>query len=133
MRAPRPPPEPNTIDLVINDQIARDDIAGLCERVRVLLEGSGAELLVCDVGALVEPDAVTVDALVRLQLTARRFGCQVRLNHASAELQELLALVGLCDVVPLCGRLPLGARGKAEERKQARGVEEEADPGDPTG
>jgi hypothetical protein len=35
-----------------------------------------------------------------MQLTARGRRCQVRLCHASSELQELLALVGLADVVP---------------------------------
>jgi hypothetical protein len=39
--------------------------------------------------------------------------------------------MGLADVVPLCAALPLETRGEAEERKQARGVEEEADPDDP--
>ena len=48
----------------------------------------------------VEPDAVTVDALARLQLAARRLGCQVRLRNASDELRELVAFMGLCDVLP---------------------------------
>jgi hypothetical protein len=85
---------------------------------------------VCDVGAVFDPNLVTVDALARLQLTARRLGHRVRLRHASRELQELLALVGLRDVVPLCAGLPLEPRGQPEEREQSRGVEEEADPGD---
>ena len=47
----------------------------------------------------VEPDAVVVDALARLQLAARRTGCQVRLRNASRELLELVAFMGLCDVL----------------------------------
>jgi ABC-type transporter Mla MlaB component len=42
---------------------------------------------------------VTVDALARLQLAARRAGCQVRLRRASAELRSLVALMGLADVL----------------------------------
>ena len=43
----------------------------------------------------VDADAVTVDALARLQLAARRHGCQVRLRNASSELLELVAFMGL--------------------------------------
>ena len=52
----------------------------------------------CDVAGI-EPDAVTVDALARLQLAARRYGCQVRLRGASRELLELVAFMGLADVL----------------------------------
>jgi ABC-type transporter Mla MlaB component len=47
-------------------------------------------------------DAVTVDALARLQLAARRHQYQVRLRGASNELRELVALMGLRDVLPCC-------------------------------
>ena len=47
----------------------------------------------------VEPDAVTVDALARLQLAAGRLGCTVRLRNASAALRDLVALMGLRDVL----------------------------------
>jgi ABC-type transporter Mla MlaB component len=129
----RQPPGSSTIVLVISGPIARADVPRLCERVRVLLEGSNASLAVCDVGGLAEPDAVAVDALARLQLTARRLGCQVRVSHADGELQDLLALMGLRDVVPLCAGLPFETKRQAEQWEQARGVEEEADPGDPAG
>lgn len=130
VRALRPPTEPSTIVLVISGPIARADIPVLCGRVRFLLEGCDADRVVCDVRAVVDPDAVAVDALARLQLTARRIGREVRLRHACGELQELLTLAGLSDVVPLCDELSLEARGQAEEGEQARGVEEEANPGD---
>jgi hypothetical protein len=47
------------------------------------------------VGVRVRPDAVTVDALAQLQLTATRVGCRLRLCHANAELRELIAFMGL--------------------------------------
>jgi hypothetical protein len=132
LRALRPPLEPSTIVLVIGGSIARADIEALCERARVLLESSDATVVLCDVGALVDPDAEVVDALARLQLTARRLGRQIRLLHACDELQDLLALMGLGDVLPLCAELTLEPRGQPEQREQARGVEEEADPDDLT-
>lgn len=93
---------PATIVLFISGPIARAAIPELCDRVRVLLERSAAHLLVCGVGALVAPDAVTVDALARLMLTARRLGREIRIQDARGELRELLALTGLLDVMPLC-------------------------------
>jgi hypothetical protein len=47
----------------------------------------------------VEPDAVTVDALARLQLAARRHRCTVHLVNASRELLDLVAFMGLADVL----------------------------------
>jgi hypothetical protein len=85
-----------------------------------------ASTIVCDVGALAA-DAVAVDALARLQLTARRLGLEIRLRDASIELQELLAFVGLRDV------LRVEAGGQAEQREQRVGIEEERELDDPTG
>jgi hypothetical protein len=45
-------------------------------------------------------DVVTVDTLARLQLAARRHGNTLRLRNASAELVELIASLGLRDVLP---------------------------------
>jgi hypothetical protein len=53
----------------------------------------------CDVEG-VKADAVTVDALARLQLVARRHQCQVRLRGASPELRALVAFMGLGEVLP---------------------------------
>ncbi|MBA2359986.1 MAG: STAS domain-containing protein [Actinobacteria bacterium] len=90
---------PNTIVFAIRGPIARTDLAGLCHRVCTLLNESDAATVVCDMHG-VEPDAVTVDALSRLQLTARRLRCRVRLRHASEELLELVDFMGLTDVLP---------------------------------
>jgi ABC-type transporter Mla MlaB component len=90
---------PQTIGFAIGGPIARADLSRLCVRVCTLLENSGAGVALCDVRG-VDSDAVTVDALARLQLAARRHGCQVRLRHASNELRELVAFMGLCDVLP---------------------------------
>jgi ABC-type transporter Mla MlaB component len=90
---------PRTIVFAINGPIARADLPGLCARVCALLERSGADVALCDVSG-VDPDAVTVDALARLQLAAHRHGCQVRLRHASEELLDVVTFMGLRDVLP---------------------------------
>jgi ABC-type transporter Mla MlaB component len=92
-------PAPQPVAFAIRGPIARADLPGLCERVCALLESNDADVVVCDVHG-VEPDAVTVDALARLQLAARRCGCQVRLRRASPDLRALVAFLGLGDVLP---------------------------------
>jgi hypothetical protein len=57
--------------------------------------------------------------LARLQLTGRRLGRQVRLRHACGELQDLLALMGLRDVLLLCGGVT--ARAEGAGRRGGRG------------
>jgi ABC-type transporter Mla MlaB component len=64
-----------------------------------LADLAGAKVVFCDVRDA-DPDAATVDALARLQLTARRQGCEVRLRRASDELRELLGFMGLAEVLP---------------------------------
>jgi ABC-type transporter Mla MlaB component len=90
-----------TVVFVVDGPLAPADVPGLCRRVRVLLDRPGVARVVCDVGALVVPDGVAVDALARLQLAARRRGCRVALRHAPTELLDLLELAGLTEIVPL--------------------------------
>jgi ABC-type transporter Mla MlaB component len=90
---------PHTIAFAVEGPIRRADLPGLCDRVCSLLEQSGAGVALCDVRG-VDADAVTVDALARLQLAARRHGCLVQLRNASPELRELVEFLGLRDVLP---------------------------------
>lgn len=108
--APGTPHGADTIMLTIAAPIASVDVAGLCDRVRALLTGARGGLVICDMGALATADLATVHALARLHLTARRLGGRVRVRQASQELHELLALVGLCEVVgPCAGATPRDA------------------------
>jgi hypothetical protein len=78
--------------------------------------------IVCDLRG-VAADCVTVDALARLHLAARRAGVELRLRHASADLKELV-FTGLSDVLAVeTGR-------EAEEREEPLGSEEEGQLGD---
>jgi ABC-type transporter Mla MlaB component len=90
---------PQTVDLAFRGPITRDDLPGLSDRICALLSERSAGVVLCDVLG-VEPDAVTADALCRLQLAARRNSCQVRLRHASDELLALIAFMGLTYVLP---------------------------------
>jgi hypothetical protein len=55
---------------------------------------------VCDLSGA-RPTAATVDSLARLALLLRREGSRLLLRHASSELVELIAFMGLCDVLRL--------------------------------
>lgn len=80
--------------------------------------------IVCDVRSLCDPDIGTVDALARLHLTVTRMGGSIVFRGAGDDLNALVELVGLKEV------LRLEPVGQPEEREQALGVEEEADPRD---
>ncbi|MGP3923650.1 STAS domain-containing protein [Streptomyces sp. 8N616] len=129
-------PTARTIVLALRGPITPAHVPWLCERLRVLLQSSDAELVTLDVGALAEPDVVTLEALARLQLTARRLGRRLRLRHAGDGLRVLLASAGLDEALPLCPGSPasrpalrrpglrLEPGGQAEQREQPGGVQE---------
>jgi ABC-type transporter Mla MlaB component len=91
-------PAPNTVAFAIRGPISREDLPGLCDRVCALLSGTHAEVAVCDVSEA-DCDAVTVDALARFQLAARRNSCRVQLLGACPELVALVDFMGLGDVL----------------------------------
>ena len=89
----------------------------------VMVADDGSEEVVARVRGR-KPDLALVDALVRMRLVARRRGCRLLLRDPSEELRELLALVGLAEVL---GVEP----GRQAELGEQRGVEEVVQPGDP--
>jgi hypothetical protein len=89
------------------------------------MAASAPKPIVVDVRAA-SADVRTIDVLARLQLDACRCGCSLELQHASAELLDLIAFVGLGDV------LRVEPRREPEEREQPLGVEEERELGDPS-
>ncbi|SOD84221.1 ABC-type transporter Mla maintaining outer membrane lipid asymmetry, MlaB component, contains STAS domain [Streptomyces sp. Ag109_G2-15] len=107
--------------LVLAGPVTRDEVPGLCDDVRELLEATGAAVVVCDVGGLGPPGLGTVELLARLELAARRAGGRIRLRDPDPALHALLDLVGL--------RFQM--EGQAEEREPPLGVEEEVEPGQP--
>jgi hypothetical protein len=70
-------------------------------------------------------DIRTVDALARVQLTARRLGWELRLRCPPRELVELIDLAGLTDV------LRVEPVRKPEQREQPVDIEERVQRGDP--
>jgi ABC-type transporter Mla MlaB component len=87
-----------TVAVAIRGPLSRADLPALYDRFCALLSESGARVLLCDVSR-VDADAITVDALARLQLAAGRHGCQVRLLHGSRALCQLVEFMGLANVL----------------------------------
>ena len=74
------------------------------------------------------PDLALVDALARLQLEARRWGCAIRLLGAEDDVLSLVDLVGLKEV--LVGSSGGEGAGEAEGLEELE-VEEVVVPDDP--
>ena len=122
---------PRTIRVLVKPDLAPCDVHPLADRlVRQLRRGEVVDVLV-DVSGVRNPDVGYVDALARLQLGARRYGSRVRLVGPCPRLLELLALVGLEDLLPADGRESGDLHREAEHREQPVDVEVGVDPGDP--
>jgi hypothetical protein len=99
----------------------------------VLIVDDGVELVIAEVPTR-PPDLAVVDRLARLQLAARRLGCQIGVRDAGVDLRGLLDLVGLADVLGCPSALgeagqALEPGGQAEGREQL-GVQEVVEPHD---
>ena len=74
---------------------------------------------------IAEPDALTLDALARLALAATRLGLAIRFVNANPKLVDLLAAVGLADVigvsgVEMHGLVEHGEEGRVDEEVHLR-------------
>ncbi|GGR70460.1 hypothetical protein GCM10010252_05810 [Streptomyces aureoverticillatus] len=119
---------PNLV--VVAGPVRQDDIPRLCADLRAAVLASGADDVICDVGAVTTADLATVEAVARLRLTARRSGTGLRLRDPSPALWALLRLVGLAE---LCVETELGVEVERdpEQREPPLGVEEAVESGDP--
>jgi ABC-type transporter Mla MlaB component len=105
----RPPLGPRSVVLMVEGPLGAPAVADLCAQVRSVVR-SGVDVVTCDVGQITDPDAGAVDAVARLQLTARRHGGSVRLRRVSRDLRRLLDLAGLRHVIPSVPDPPGAAR-----------------------
>jgi ABC-type transporter Mla MlaB component len=87
-----------SVAFAISGRVTRADLPALSERALRLVEEAGADTVQCDVSEA-ECDAVTVDALARLQLATRRSGCRMELRGACPDLLALMDFMGLEDVL----------------------------------
>ncbi|MDX3249258.1 STAS domain-containing protein [Streptomyces sp. ME18-1-4] len=106
--------------LTLTGPVTREQVAGLADDVRGLLEAGHAGIVVCDVAGIGPPGLAAVELLARLQLAARRAGGRIRLRAPDPALRALLDLVGV----------PVEVEGEVEEGEPALGVEVEVESGE---
>jgi ABC-type transporter Mla MlaB component len=88
--------------VTVEGPITDATITELCERLRAVLDTSDVDVVNCDVSSVTHADVATLDALARLQLTARRMGRSIRLCHVRGPLHDLLHLVGWSEIRSCC-------------------------------
>ncbi len=110
---------------VVNRSVARR-----CTNPTVVLIRANAELATWPLPTRHRTDLSVVDELARLQLTAVRLGCSIRLRDASSQMAGLLELVGLGDIVATVAHPTLDTHRQAEGREQV-GIEKAVEPRDP--
>ena len=89
----------DTLALHVRGPLRRPDLPGLFSRVCAQMAAADPRVVLCDVSEC-EADVVALSALARLQLAARRRGCEVRLVGASGEMLALVGLLGLSEALP---------------------------------
>jgi ABC-type transporter Mla MlaB component len=135
-------PAPRTQTLSLGGPLQPGELQQLLRRSGELLATTGAELLLCESGELAA-DMLSVHALARIALLARRRGCRVALVDAAPQLRSLIGFVGLANVLPcatVADRAAIRTRaeslgvetlGQAEQGKDRVGREEEGELDDP--
>jgi ABC-type transporter Mla MlaB component len=83
--------------LEIRGPLRREDLPALYSRACVQFRALQGDVIRVNVTG-VASDAVSVDALARLQLAARRHGCRVTLEGVGSDLRDLIVLMGLEEV-----------------------------------
>jgi NAD(P)-dependent dehydrogenase (short-subunit alcohol dehydrogenase family) len=117
-----------TLFVVVDRPAAIGAVQALCGRVHAALSAMDVRMLVCDVSALEDADELALEAVARLQLTAKRAHASMRLVGVGSCLDALLVGAGFADVIDAWRSGP-AVHGHAEQREQRR-VDEEVDTGD---
>lgn len=99
----------------------RVDVAGVAEVVRrmdvTVAPRPPVRSIVCDLAGATSCDTDAVGALARVALAARRRGLQLWVRNPRPELVELVELVGLGHVLPVCpGAEPSGPGAAPTDR-----------------
>lgn len=111
--------------LTTGGRVAPAEVPRLCADLEELLTECPTAEVPLDVGTLTAPDLVSVDALARMQLTARRRGHDLVLRAPGRLLTLLLTATGLGT------ELGLPPERQTEQGEEPGGVQEDVEPGDP--
>ncbi|MCW2647091.1 MAG: hypothetical protein QOD31_894 [Pseudonocardiales bacterium] len=129
---PRPAASSRPAVWMLEPRLGRADVPGVCAQFGAWIQNQAGTAVVCDAGAVVDPDAVTIDVLARLHVTAKRLGRRIQVEGACGRLTELLGLAGLDGLSAPAG-LGVQPGRQPEQREQSVGLEERVDPDDSAG
>lgn len=93
--------EPGALVLTVVGPATPVGTAMLCAEAARLIQAGDTGVVVYDVALLAGAGLDAAEILMRLHLTARRHGQQVRLRHASPDLWDFLNFVGFRDILHL--------------------------------
>ena len=102
----------------LGGRIERSEVASLATHASGTVVACGPGVVNCDVGAVAGASLPTIAVLARLALVARQTRRELRLEHASPDLLELVELCGLHEVLP-CAELP--GPGRSTQASNASG------------
>jgi anti-anti-sigma regulatory factor len=92
--------EPNALVLAVGGCVRPDDVQEVVATAAQMMRDDDSERVVLDLALLQSRGLSAVDAVVQIQLAARRQGRCVEVRNAAPEMQRLLAFVGLGDLLP---------------------------------
>ena len=95
--------EPNALVLAVGGRVRPTDVRELVAAAAQMMQDDDSARVVLDLALLHSRGLATVDAVVQLQLAARRQGRCVGVRNVAPEMQRLLAFVGLSDLLPPTG------------------------------
>lgn len=120
---------PRSVRIVVPSGITRAEIPAACETLRVAIDDGSAIEILCETP---DPtDAVTIEMVLRLHLTAVRLGAGFALRNPSPRFRELLGLCGLSGVLRVRYGPSVEPWREPEQWEQPSGIEKERDGGDP--
>ncbi|MEU4562265.1 hypothetical protein AB0F72_28105 [Actinoplanes sp. NPDC023936] len=87
----------------VGSGVGRAEIPALCADLGALLHGRRPGVVLCEMTGPGPPGVATVEALARLRLTAQRHGWQLRVRGMTADLHQLIGVLGLSATLPADG------------------------------
>jgi len=95
--------ESNALVLAVGGLVRPTEVRELVATALLMMRDDDSVRVVLDLALLESRGLTAVDAVVQLQLAARRQGRCVGVRNAAPEMQRLLAFVGVGDLLPPTG------------------------------
>jgi anti-anti-sigma regulatory factor len=95
--------DPDALVLAIGGRVRPEDVQEVVAAAAQMMREDDGDRVVLDFALLQHRGLSAVDAVVQIQLAARRQGRRVGVRNAAPEMRRLLTFVGLDDLLPPTG------------------------------